>query len=151
EARPWPREPRRVRRAGVSSFGVSGTNVHVVLEEAPSPSGTLPAGGGALAASYPLLRSGRDERALRAQAERGVEWVSTHSDAAWSDVVRTAALRRTHFDARAAIQASGLSEASEALRALAAGESHPAVSVGQARQRGGVVLVFSGQGSQWPA
>ena len=75
----WPRDAERPRRAGVSAFGLSGTNAHVVLEEAPAP--------GIAAASrrrgsrerlpLPLLVSGRDEAALRAQAGRYGEWLST--------------------------------------------------------------------------
>ncbi|MCP4921684.1 MAG: type I polyketide synthase, partial [Proteobacteria bacterium] len=150
QARPWLRQPGQVRRAGVSSFGVSGTNAHVVLEEAPGQ--THPAVQDAPSHGVlPLLLSGRDAAALRDQAERWAAWLSEHADTPWSDVVRTAALHRTHFDHRAALTASDGPAAVEALTELAAERAHPAVSVGQAATRGRVVFVFPGHGSQWAA
>src|SRR5262245_13835505 len=157
EARAWPRAASRVRRAGVSSFGISGTNAHVVLEEAPARSvvSSSEANGAAVADeaasrhSLPLLVSGADEAALRAQAGRYGEWLSRHAEVDWSDVVSTAALHRTHFASRASVLARDASEAVEALRALGEGRSHAAVSLGEARDRGRVVFVFPGQGSQW--
>ena len=85
EARAWPRDASRVRRAGVSSFGISGTNAHVVLEEAPAravvsssePNGAAVAEAATARLALPLLVSGRDEAALRAQAERYADWLST--------------------------------------------------------------------------
>ena len=79
----------------------------------------------------PLLVSGRDEAALRAQAGRYGEWLSQHREADWSSVVRTAALHRTQFASRASVSARDASEAVEALRALAEGRPHAAVSVGR--------------------
>ena len=144
EARPWRREASRVRRAGVSSFGISGTNAHVVLEEAPAREeeegqGRLP---------LPLLVSGRDDAALRAQADRYGEWLSRHPEIDWSDVVRTAALHRTHFAARASVTARDAAEAGEGLRALSEGRAHTAVTVGAAERSGKLAFLFTGQGAQ---
>src|SRR5262249_34258885 len=97
----------------------------------------------------PLLVSGRDEAALRAQAVRYGEWLSQHGEADWSSVVRTAALHRTQFGFRASVSVRDVSEAVEALQALGEGRPHPAVSVAEAQARGRVVFVFPGQGSQW--
>ena len=161
EARPWVREAGRLRRAGVSSFGISGTNAHVVIEEAPRevavaaeapplvPGEAVGSKAQALC-SVPLVVSGRDEAALRSQAGRWSEWLGSHPQADLAAVIRTAAVNRTHFDARAAIHADDIGQARDALDALAQGRAHPAVSTGTARLLGGVVFVFPGHGSQWP-
>jgi len=148
ETRAWPRDASRVRRAGVSSFGISGTNAHVVLEEAPARKANV-ASIEEASLPLPLLVSGRDEAARRAQAGRYGEWLSQHPEADWSSVVRTAALHRTQFTSRASVSAKDASEAVDALQALGEGRPHPAVAVGEAQARGRVVFVFPGQGSQW--
>ena len=145
EARPWQRNCHP-RRAAVSSFGISGTNAHVIVEEAPAR--VVPAPSGApVKVSVPLLVSGRDEAALRAQAGRWAAWLSAHPDVAWADVVRTAALHRTHFEKRAAVFVEDIAQATPALTALAEGRPHTAVTLGQV-SGGGLAMLFTGQGSQ---
>ncbi|MFF3540113.1 SDR family NAD(P)-dependent oxidoreductase, partial [Streptomyces sp. NPDC002466] len=147
EARPWPHEEGRTRRTGVSAFGIGGTNAHVVLEEAPRQRAAAPSEGpGAVPVStsvgaWPLLLSGYDEEALRAQAGRWADWLAGHDGTPLSDVVRTAALHRTHLPARASLDVADTSEAVRALSALAAGEPHDRVVVGDSRERDAVVFV----------
>lgn len=146
EPTPWKRGIRP-RRAAVSSFGISGTNAHVIVEEAPVAAEAAPRP--RVAAPLPLLVSARNEAALRAQAARWASWLEASPDVAWVDVVHTAAQRRTHANFRAALVAASADEAARSLRALAAGEPLPNVVVGEARSRGKVVFVYPGQGSQW--
>ncbi|MET9701325.1 beta-ketoacyl synthase N-terminal-like domain-containing protein, partial [Streptomyces sp. NPDC006529] len=67
----WP-ETNRPRRAGVSSFGFSGTNAHVIVEQAPVLEGEGVAGEGERSnlPVVPWVLSGKSAGALRAQAER---------------------------------------------------------------------------------
>ncbi|MFI5613944.1 SDR family NAD(P)-dependent oxidoreductase [Amycolatopsis sp. NPDC051903] len=144
EQMPWP-ETGRPRRAGVSGFGISGTNAHVVLEQAPGQPAVVPAES---TAPVPLVLSGQSAAAVRAQAARLAEFVDRDA-AVVPDVAWSSATTRSAFEHRAVVVAADRGEALMNLRALAAGEPGPAVVTGAARASGGVVFVFPGQGSQW--
>ncbi|QNP67905.1 SDR family NAD(P)-dependent oxidoreductase (plasmid) [Streptomyces genisteinicus] len=150
EARPWQRG-ERVRRAGISSFGISGTNAHVVIEEAPAtePAETAAEDTGTPARTLPVLVSGRTESALREQAGRWADWLQARPGTPLAEVAATAALHRTHFDSRAGVLAASAEEAVAGLRALAEGQAHESVVTGTAQPHGKTVFVFPGQGSQW--
>ncbi|MFD9937811.1 SDR family NAD(P)-dependent oxidoreductase, partial [Streptomyces massasporeus] len=146
EALPWERG-ERTRRAGISSFGISGTNAHVVIEEAPVvEAGAAPE---APELPVPVVVSGRSEAALREQAGRWADWLERHEQVPLADVAVTAALHRTHFDTRAAVLAESVEQTVETLRALAEGQAHEQVVTGTAQPRGKTVFVYPGQGSQW--
>ncbi|MFC8363196.1 type I polyketide synthase [Streptomyces griseorubiginosus] len=146
-AREWP-DGDRVRRAGVSSFGISGTNAHIVLEQAPADD--EPSEHGPAPAVVPLLLSAADEEALRAQATRiaSVLEEAGGSAAALVDVGWSLAEGRAVLPRRAAVIAPGREEAVERLRALAAGRASAGVLTGRAESDGRLAVVFSGQGSQ---
>ncbi|MEU5693431.1 SDR family NAD(P)-dependent oxidoreductase [Actinosynnema sp. NPDC020468] len=141
EARPWPRADRP-RRAGVSSFGISGTNAHVILEEAPEPVARPALPTLVATDAVPVLLSAKTSAALRVQAGRLLD----HADDLRSSAHTLAG--RTHFAHRAAIVVEDRAELVAALTALRDGGSHPALVQGVAA-RGGSVFVFPGQGSQW--
>ncbi|MGN9796432.1 amino acid adenylation domain-containing protein, partial [Streptomyces sp. OZ13] len=148
ELRPWQQDTPR--RAGVSSFGIGGTNAHVVLEQAPPrhPHET-PRTHGAQPAPLPVVLSARNDTALREQAGRWADWLRAHPDTPLRDIAATAATRRAHFTERAVVMAGTTTDAAEALTALAGHRSHRALIQGSAGERGQVVFVFPGQGSEW--
>ncbi|WP_148100416.1 type I polyketide synthase, partial [Streptomyces sp. NL15-2K] len=135
EAQPWP-AGTRPRRAGVSAFGVSGTNAHVVLEEAPAPED--PAAVSALPV-VPVPLAGHTEEALRAQAQR----LRTVAD---QDLraLAAAAIRRPALAHRAVVLAADRDALLSGLDAIASGTGG---LTGVARP-GRVGFLFSGQGSQ---
>jgi acyl transferase domain-containing protein/D-arabinose 1-dehydrogenase-like Zn-dependent alcohol dehydrogenase/acyl carrier protein len=149
EAVPWSRNGRP-RRAGVSSFGVSGTNAHVILEEAPAVKSEIAGGGSVLEGVVAWPLSGRDPEGLRAQAARLGEWLHGTGEARVRDV-GLALAGRPSFERRGVALGADLEELSAGLGVLAEGASAANVVAGAAPAggTGGVVFVFPGQGSQW--
>ncbi|WP_053170620.1 type I polyketide synthase [Streptomyces sp. SBT349] len=155
ESREWP-DTGRPRRAGVSSFGVSGTNAHLILEQAPQeqPAVPEPVGPGVAGTDegvVPLVVSARSAGSLAGQAKRLASFVESR-EVPLTDVAAALVARRAVLSERAVVVAGSRGEAVAGLEALARGESHPGVVTGSVSAPGGarkVVLVFPGQGSQW--
>ncbi|WP_308798814.1 acyltransferase domain-containing protein, partial [Streptomyces sp. UH6] len=148
ENRPW--EADGPRRAGVSSFGVSGTNAHVILEEAPAGEQSAePEAVSAPAGAVPWVLSGKTEAAVRAQAERLLAHVRENPDASVADIGHSLALTRSHFEHRAAVVAADRDDLEAALAALAEGRPTPGAVRGTASEGDRPVFVFPGQGAQW--
>ncbi|MEU4777237.1 type I polyketide synthase [Micromonospora sp. NPDC023633] len=174
EAQPWP-AGEQPRRAGVSSFGMSGTNAHVIIEEAPAeapdasaapqaPSGSPPPAGTGNTADagpapvtaaglVPVLLSARDRAGLAAQAGRWADWLHADPDAAdagladvgWSSVTTRGALEH-----RAVVLAADRADLLRDLRTLAADGGASGLVVGAGPRAGQLAFLFSGQGAQRP-
>nr|WP_248782587.1 type I polyketide synthase [Kitasatospora setae] len=146
EAAPWP-ETGRPRRAAVSSFGASGTNAHLVLEQAPAPE---PADGPATPpAAVPWILSARTPDALRAQAAALHERVAAAPELSALDVGHSLLNGRSRFTERAVVVGADRDELLTGLAALSRGTGSAAVPTGAGPLPGRSVLVFPGQGSQW--
>ncbi|MFG2848946.1 type I polyketide synthase, partial [Kitasatospora sp. NPDC048296] len=138
EARPWETNGERRRRAGVSSFGISGTNAHVILEEAPAAEPVEvvePAGEpeSELPVMWPL--SAKNEDALRDQARRLHTWITEHPDTDEQSIA-AALERKPTFPHRA------VAFNTDALAALADGQPHPDLVTGTAAVSGKTVFIF---------
>ncbi len=146
EARKWE-GGEKPRRAGISSFGMSGTNAHVILEEAPRiEAEDAPADREPLPAT-PILLSAKGDEALREQAARLAAHLREDSELEGSDVGFTLATARAALGDRAAIVATEREQLLAGLDALAADEAHSALVEGKARN-GKLAFLLSGQGAQ---
>jgi acyl transferase domain-containing protein/NADPH:quinone reductase-like Zn-dependent oxidoreductase/NAD(P)-dependent dehydrogenase (short-subunit alcohol dehydrogenase family)/acyl carrier protein len=159
---PWDKLPVKVagerqfwkplngtRIAGVSSFGFSGTNAHILLEEAPSA---------ARETSNPerplhlLTISARTEPALRTLVERYAERIEPASSAEFSDLCYTSNTGRSHFQHRLAVMGTDGQTAAGLLRASLSSSAAPDIVRGSwdGIDRPKIAFLFTGQGSQYP-
>ncbi len=171
KAIPWHANGRP-RRAGVSSFGFTGTNAHVLIEEAPAQAATGsramssetatpnegPAGDVAVTPESDtheqpvnvLALSARSPEALVALAQRYGAWLNAHPDVDLADVCRTAGTGRSHFEHRAALVVHTVEDAREGLAGLAENRMRPGVVRGEHTHHPTTAWLFTGQGSQHP-
>jgi acyl transferase domain-containing protein/acyl carrier protein/short-subunit dehydrogenase involved in D-alanine esterification of teichoic acids len=145
---PWPRDPARPRRAGVSSFGGSGSNAHLIVEEAPVAALPAPAE----RPSHLVTVSARTETQLARQAQSWHDRLLLSDGAPLADIAYAANAGRTHFRHRAVVRAEDAAQLRAGLAAVAAASPDPdgrtmtgAVPAGRAPR---IAFLFSGQGSQ---
>ncbi|SCL26451.1 Acyl transferase domain-containing protein [Micromonospora pallida] len=149
EPTPWP-AVGRPRRAAISSFGISGTNAHVVLEQAPDPTGARSQPGAVDDAGLvPLVLSATDPAALREQAVRLRAHLAAHPEIDPAVVAYALATTRSSFPHRAVVLGPERADLVKGLTALIDGDSAATVVTGTALRNAAPVFVFSGQGSQW--
>ncbi|WP_202914986.1 MULTISPECIES: type I polyketide synthase [unclassified Mycolicibacterium] len=146
--RPWPDQTDRPRRAGVSSFGLSGTNAHVILEQAPSSAAATPMR--MYLPVTPWVLSAKSASALAGQATRLRQFVEQHPDADPHDVAYSLLTTRASFDHRAVVMGADRDELLTGLSSMSSGTSAPNAAIGKVCATGETVFVFPGQGSQWP-
>ncbi|MFE2864728.1 type I polyketide synthase [Embleya sp. NPDC059259] len=150
EAREWPNTPGRPRRAGISAFGASGTNAHLILEEAPEETPVPDAADpGIDTGLVPWVVSARSVDALRAQARRLRAFAAADACLEPADVGRSLVADRARFEHRAVVLGGDRDELLSGLAALADGAESAAVVRGVAGDLGATVFTFPGQGSQW--
>ncbi|NUS14646.1 MAG: type I polyketide synthase, partial [Streptomyces sp.] len=178
EAREWTTAEGRPRRAGISAFGVSGTNAHVILEQAPDtpveapaaettveapaaetavqdPAAEVPAEDPAVQTAeaaggpVPWLLSARSEQALRAQAHQLHAYAAAQPAPDLADIGWSLAATRTRFEHRAVVLGQDRDELLAALASLSEGGEHPGLVRDTAGPPAAPVYLFPGQGSPW--
>ena len=146
---PVPWQPINGRRiGGVSSFGFSGTNAHVVVEEAPAQPVSTEANPGR---SYLFALSARDPVALAQLAGRHAAALAGPRNDTLADICRTANTGRAHFSERATIVSGTVDGLHTCLEALSRGEDAGGLMHERVAHRDPprIAFLFTGQGAQY--
>ncbi|MEW2118304.1 thioester reductase domain-containing protein [Streptomyces sp. NPDC005474] len=144
EARDWP-EVDRPRRAGVSAFGVSGTNAHVIVEQAPAEEAPEADTAPVALPVVPWVLSGRTPAAVSDQAAKLLAHLEAHPTLPPQDIALSLATERAAFEHRAGVTGTGRAELLDAVRALAEGTVAPTAV---RTPPGKTAFLFTGQGAQ---
>ena len=120
----WDAPKGERRRAGINSFGFSGTNAHLVVEEAPEPVATMTQSG-----PFLFVLSARSSDPLRQQAQQLLDHLEAHPDVGGEDLSFTLLMGRRHFHHRLAVVDNDVAALADRLRAWLADESDGDVEV----------------------
>ncbi|XWK88454.1 MAG: MupA/Atu3671 family FMN-dependent luciferase-like monooxygenase [Phormidium sp.] len=137
------------RLAGVSSFSVSGTNAHIVLEEAPKLESVTSS---VERSTHLLTLSAKTDRALRDLAEKYASYLQLHPEVSIADISYTANCGRSHFSHRLAIVTTSSHRLREQLIDFASGKETSGLTSGQLptqQKPAKIAFLFAGQGSQY--
>jgi phthiocerol/phenolphthiocerol synthesis type-I polyketide synthase B len=146
----WP-SVDRPRRAAVSSFGVSGTNAHVLIEQAPVADPVKDAASQPEPPVNTLVVTGKSAERIASMAGRLADWMeNAGADVRLADIAHTLNHHRAQHSKFATVAANDAAHAVAGLRALAGGYPAPGVVGPHDGACGsGTVFLYSGQGSQW--
>ena len=131
EPRAWPAIEGAPRRAAISSFGFSGTNAHMVIEEAPQQ-----ARAPVTASAYLVVLSARTAAQLRQQVERLLAHIEKHPQSECADIAFTLLAGRKHLHHRLAAVVEGTGDLAARLRAWLTGDATPGVAVSELDEKG---------------
>ncbi|WP_063048053.1 type I polyketide synthase [Nocardia vulneris] len=145
--RAWPRRGHP-RRAAVSSFGISGTNAHVILEQAPDTAAAVSSERVAPPV-IPWVLSAKTTESLTGQAQRLRDLVRSEPGPDPVDIGYSLLTSRSSFVQRAVVLGNTRKVLTDSVAELADGETATNVLLGRADVQGKTVFLFPGQGSQW--
>jgi acyl transferase domain-containing protein/nucleoside-triphosphatase THEP1 len=131
------------RRAGVSSFGIGGTNIHVILEEAP----TLEDSDKSRACQV-LLLSAKTQSALQRMEDEFVAYLKNNPSINIADATYTLTIGRKHFNYRKMVVCSSLEDTINVFSTPESTKVHESVLTGKDEDKP-VVFMFPGQGAQY--
>lgn len=153
---PWPRT-ETPRLAGVNSFGYSGTNAHMILQEAPLQSNGHVKRSASKEqniferAGELVVISARSPASLDGLADQWIDFLDQEKEIPLRDIAFTAALARTQLNQRLAVIGKDKEDIKQKLQTWREGRTPKGVAHGQIfpKIKPKIAFIFTGQGSQY--